>query len=406
MPTLACCGVSTRTTASCCGECGLRTSRGSTMPVLIGPDLHAYSGRRPSHLLGMLGDVLCLSADGMADGNHGPFTDEAHYFADGRKRVKSDVAADGSRTLRVHARRCRDARAAGRRHPLEVRHAARGQLLALTTPSMRRSWSEATACTSATTSVLSGATRMAPRGMIDARKKKYDKARYDSPSLIVLDKNTGQAPGQDYGGHLRSDLPRGPLLADIGKGQRQGTAHLRRRQRHVLRVDPDSPPAPTARAAQLKLVWKFNCLDPATLRPGLQVVAGQRPRRSPPRCSTRTGSTPHRQRPGRSGSRGAGRARLVCIDATKTGDITDSGRIWSFDDMRSTASTVAISGGLLYTADASGVVYCLDAETGRLYWTHQTAPCGVLAPGGGRQGVRRHARSGLLVFAQGKERRC
>ena len=35
-------------------------------------------------------------------------------------------------------------------------------------------------------------------------------------------------------------------------------------------------------------------------------------------------------------------------------------------------STVAIHDGLLYTADLSGFVYCLNAETGEHYWTYDT----------------------------------
>ena len=34
---------------------------------------------------------------------------------------------------------------------------------------------------------------------------------------------------------------------------------------------------------------------------------------------------------------------------------------------------VAIADGLLYTADAAGTVYCFDADTGNLYWTHAGA---------------------------------
>jgi outer membrane protein assembly factor BamB len=33
---------------------------------------------------------------------------------------------------------------------------------------------------------------------------------------------------------------------------------------------------------------------------------------------------------------------------------------------------VAIHDGLLYTADLSGFVYCLDAQTGKPYWTYDT----------------------------------
>lgn len=68
---------------------------------------------------------------------------------------------------------------------------------------------------------------------------------------------------------------------------------------------------------------------------------------------------------------GEGVGILNCIDATKTGDITKSGKIWSYDKIHRSLSTVSISpNGLLFIGDFSGFVHCLDAETGKVYWVH------------------------------------
>lgn len=67
---------------------------------------------------------------------------------------------------------------------------------------------------------------------------------------------------------------------------------------------------------------------------------------------------------------GEGIGHLYAIDATGRGDITETGLIWHFDDIRRSISTVAIADGLLYIADFSGYFHCLDADTGELYWTH------------------------------------
>ena len=64
-------------------------------------------------------------------------------------------------------------------------------------------------------------------------------------------------------------------------------------------------------------------------------------------------------------------AWLVCLDATKEGDVTRSGILWSYDAISSTVSTVAIAGGLLYAADFDGDLHCLDAETGHCHWVHR-----------------------------------
>ena len=65
---------------------------------------------------------------------------------------------------------------------------------------------------------------------------------------------------------------------------------------------------------------------------------------------------------------------LYAIDASLKDDITATGAIWHFGDAHynRTMSTVAIHDGLLYTADLSGFVYCLDVETGEHKWTYDT----------------------------------
>jgi len=66
---------------------------------------------------------------------------------------------------------------------------------------------------------------------------------------------------------------------------------------------------------------------------------------------------------------GEGVGILNCIDATKTGDITKSGKIWSFDKIHRSLSTVSITPeGLMFVGDFSGFLHCLDANTGEEYW--------------------------------------
>ena len=67
---------------------------------------------------------------------------------------------------------------------------------------------------------------------------------------------------------------------------------------------------------------------------------------------------------------GEGVGHLYAIDATKRGDITQTGRIWHFDKIRRSVSTASIADGLLYIPDFSGFLHCLDARTGQEYWTH------------------------------------
>jgi outer membrane protein assembly factor BamB/precorrin-6B methylase 2 len=90
---------------------------------------------------------------------------------------------------------------------------------------------------------------------------------------------------------------------------------------------------------------------------------------------------------------GGGPGWLYCIDPTKTGDISpellagpgkgkpnpNSGMVWKFggQDAKTkqlrfhrTVSNVAIHQGLVIAPDISGYIHCLDARTGKEYWTH------------------------------------
>src|SRR5436853_71826 len=67
---------------------------------------------------------------------------------------------------------------------------------------------------------------------------------------------------------------------------------------------------------------------------------------------------------------GEGVGHLYCIDATKRGDITQTGVVWQYDKIRRSISTCAIADGLIYYPDFSGFLHCLDAKTGKPYWVH------------------------------------
>jgi outer membrane protein assembly factor BamB len=67
---------------------------------------------------------------------------------------------------------------------------------------------------------------------------------------------------------------------------------------------------------------------------------------------------------------GEGVGHAYAIDATKRGDITQSGRLWHYGDIRRSISTAAVKDGLVYMADFSGFLHCIDAKTGQQVWKH------------------------------------
>jgi hypothetical protein len=99
---------------------------------------------------------------------------------------------------------------------------------------------------------------------------------------------------------------------------------------------------------------------------------------------------------------GLGPGRLYCIDPTKEGDVSpeveeapgkakpnpNSAAVWCFtgngkrpdERMYETLAGVAAGDGLVVAPDAEGYVHCLDARTGRHYWTHDTQAALLASP--------------------------
>ena len=69
---------------------------------------------------------------------------------------------------------------------------------------------------------------------------------------------------------------------------------------------------------------------------------------------------------------GEGKGCLSCIDLTKKGDISKTGVVWQYKELERSISSVAIADGLLYASDYSGRLHCLDAETGTKFWVFDT----------------------------------
>jgi outer membrane protein assembly factor BamB len=166
--------------------------------------------------------------------------------------------------------------------------------------------------------------------------------------------------------------------------------------------DPKPVPGKDGKPGTLKTVWTYDCTKPAILnangRPeGFEIIGT--PVFHKGRVFVSLGKDP--------GMSSKENGRLVCIDARGTGDITASGTVWRFDDIKASASTVVIHDNRLYCADMLGNFYCLDATTGKLLWQH-TVKGGVIwssplvADGKVYLGYRG---KGLIIFADAPEKR-
>jgi outer membrane protein assembly factor BamB len=100
---------------------------------------------------------------------------------------------------------------------------------------------------------------------------------------------------------------------------------------------------------------------------------------------------------------GRGLGALTCIDPTRHGDITTRATVWQYKEIGRSMSSVSIADGLIYAAETTGKIHCLDAKTGELHWIHDTKEeiwsSTFVADGKVYVGTRR----GLVVLVAGRK---
>jgi len=102
---------------------------------------------------------------------------------------------------------------------------------------------------------------------------------------------------------------------------------------------------------------------------------------------------------------GKNEAWLKCMDATKTGDITATGLLWSYALEKHVMSTAAVHDGLGFMADCGRTFHCIEAKTGKPLWTHEIKGEVWASPYVADGKVYLGTRSGsFYVFAASKEK--
>ncbi|HUR45061.1 MAG TPA: PQQ-binding-like beta-propeller repeat protein, partial [Candidatus Saccharimonadales bacterium] len=288
-------------------------------------------------------EVLCLDAKGMKDGNNGPFKDEGKY-------VVKDVVIDKGKPTEHPAPPIEpgptDADIVWRYDMLDElgvfpHNASNCSTLIVddilyTSTSNGQDWTHSNVPSPS------------------------------SPSLIAINKKTGELLAEDdakIGPHIFHGLWSSPSTGKVnGKqliffGGGDGLCYAF-----------DAKPVKEGDTSYLKTVWKFDCNPPEYKKAKYPDANGPSEVIATPvfykdRIYVSIGQDPEH---------GEGIGRIVCLDAKKTGDITQSGLIWENRDIHRTMASVSIdpSNGLLFVNDFSGFVHCMDAETGKVYWTH------------------------------------
>lgn len=305
-----------------------------------------------AYVVSSAGDVLCLDVDGQADGNDGPYSDEGQY-----------MAGEGKPPVELSER---DADIIWRFDPIDE---------------LDVFVHDAASC-----SVLIHGD-LIYTGTSNGIDKPHEKIlNPQAPAIIVLDKRTGRLVATENEGlsaRLYHCQWSSPSLGKVGDktlvffGGGDGVCYAFQ----ALTQVPESP-------VHLKKVWSYDCNPPEyKYRDGKLIPYYEGDKRKSYSTNKDDGkyvgpsqiiATPvfHQGRIyvpiGQDPAHGRGKGMLHCIDATKTGDITQSGRIWAYDGLDRSMATVTVADGLVYAADIAGRLHCLDADTGHCHWVHET----------------------------------
>jgi outer membrane protein assembly factor BamB len=289
------------------------------------------------YILSNRGEALCLAADGMTGGNRGPFTNEGRFISpkDKDPLAPGPLDADILWAFDIHG--------TVHSYPHDAAHASfllYGDYLYINT------------CNG-----------------VDNTHKRIRQP--DAPSLIVLDKRTGRLVAQDgehLGPRIFHNTHSSPSLGVVN-GQPQicfagGDGVL-------YGFEPVTNPPP-GEVLTLKRLWKFDG-DPESPKEEVHRYNSNR-KVSPSGISGM---------PVFLGSRvyytiggdiwwGKNEAWLKCVNVTGTGDLTKTGEVWSYPVAQHCIATPAVFDGMVFVTDCGRKIHCVEAQTGKPYWTHDT----------------------------------
>ena len=276
-------------------------------------------------------EVACLDANGQANGNDGPLKDEGQYFAGPNKPAIAIGEKDADVLWRFSMREELGV------FPHNITNCAPlvfGDRVVVTT-SNGVDWTH--------TSIPN------PK----------------APSLIMLDKNTGELVAEEASGVSARTLHSNWSSPAYGVAENQPMVIFGGGDGFCYGYDVK--PVEKDGIQAFKELFKYDCNLPqyrakngkplkyATYDGPSEVIA------TPVFFKNRV-YVPIGQDP----EHGEGLGNFECIDAV-TGK-----RVWNYDKIHRSLSTPAIHDGLVYVPDYSGFVHCLDAETGKPNWVFDT----------------------------------
>ncbi len=320
-------------------------------------------------------EAVCLDIEGQANGNEGPFRDEGRHMAANRR---TSLVARGSTLVPQDAN--------DETGTLDVTPMDADIIWLFDIPREAGTWPHDGAHGSM---LIDGDFLYVNTS--NAVDNTHRRIRCpDGPSLIVLDKKTGRLVARDYEGigprifHSTWSCPAlgvvngrkviffcggdGVVYAFEPLAQRgEGVPPLR--GAGILPAIRGQDALDTGKVRALKRIWRFDC-DPTGPKENVSQYLRNR-EQSPSNIKSTPVFSNNRLYVTVGGDIwwGKNQTWLKCIDATKEGDITSTGLIWSCDLKEHCCSTPSVHDGLVYAADCGRQIYCIDAETGKICWT-------------------------------------
>lgn len=286
-----------------------------------------------AYLITNRAEIMCLDLNGMANGNDGPFKDEAKY-----------MTADAASPITI-----------GNQHADIIWSFDMREELG-TFPHNVSSCSPL---------VHNGVVYTATSNGMDWSHTNIPAPL--APALVAVDAKTGKLAGEEMSGVTERVLHASWSSPTLAKVNNKEILLWGGGDGYAYGFDPKPVHNKEEELDVLKELWKVDCNPPeyrekdgqpikyATYRgpsevigtfvveDGLSyVVIGQDP------------------------EHGDGVGVLNCIDPT-TGKI-----VWSFKDIGRSISTPSVKDGLVYIAEYDGDLHCLDAKTGEHHWVHET----------------------------------
>jgi outer membrane protein assembly factor BamB len=328
------------------------------------------------------GEVMCLDARGFANGNDGPYRDEAAHFVSRDPEVPKSPASTG---------------------PLDA-----DILWFFDLTAGAGIWSH----DSAHSSILVHGDYLYVNTSTGVDNTHRKIRTPDAPSLVVLDKHTGRLVARDdehiaptifhctWSSPSLAEVNGRPLLFFAGGN---GVVYA---FEPVSPTSGDKTSAAQSPVAKLQKVWSFD-FDPKA------------PKTDVHRFTTNRAEGPsniygmpvfHEGRLYVAGGGdlfwGKNEAWLKCIDATQTGDITARGEVWSYALEKHVYGTPVLHDGLIYLADCGRTFHCIEIATGQRVWTHPVSGEVWASPLVADGKVYLGTRSGAFyVFATGREKK-